>query len=62
VRAVWQQRRPVNATTQEQLRAQAWAMFDHGFSNYMKHAFPQVSSRAVQLQRIQPSRGHCNGG
>jgi hypothetical protein len=43
VRAVWQQRRHVNASTQEQLRAQAWAMFDHGFSNYMKHAFPQVS-------------------
>ncbi|KAF6252883.1 glycoside hydrolase [Scenedesmus sp. NREL 46B-D3] len=41
VHAVWQQRRHVNASTLEQLRAQAWAMFDHGFSNYMKHAFPQ---------------------
>jgi hypothetical protein len=25
------------------LRAQAWAMFDHGYSNYMNHAFPKVS-------------------
>jgi hypothetical protein len=42
VRAVWQQRRHVNASTLEQLRVQAWAMFDHGFSSYMKHAFPKV--------------------
>lgn len=47
VHAVWQQRRHVNASTLEQLRAQAWAMFDHGFSNYMKHAFPQVRRRGA---------------
>ncbi|WIA37908.1 hypothetical protein OEZ86_001285 [Tetradesmus obliquus] len=41
VRAVWQTRRHVNASSLEALRRQAWDMFDHGFSSYMKHAFPK---------------------
>eukprot|EP00775_Hariotina_reticulata_P009915 gene9915-10071_t len=43
VHTVWRQYhpRPLNASSLEALRAQAWAMFDHGYSNYMNHAFPK---------------------
>lgn len=47
VRAVWQTRRHVNASSLEALRRQAWDMFDHGFSSYMKHAFPKVGQAIV---------------
>eukprot|EP00798_Chlamydomonas_sp_ICE-L_P018664 gene18664-25181_t len=31
---------PLNASEVKILREEAWEMFDHGYSNYMRHAFP----------------------
>lgn len=44
VRAVWRQHhpQPLSEADLSRLRQQAWAMFDHGFSNYMNHAFPKA--------------------
>eukprot|EP00878_Enallax_costatus_P012223 GHUV01012766.1.p1 GENE.GHUV01012766.1~~GHUV01012766.1.p1 ORF type:complete len:186 (+),score=42.35 GHUV01012766.1:516-1073(+) len=45
VREVWQQQQhkhqPLNRSCLAMLKRQTWEMFDHGFSNYMKHAFPK---------------------
>ncbi|GLI62009.1 hypothetical protein VaNZ11_004584 [Volvox africanus] len=40
VKAIWDDESTINSTHVDQLRKQAWEMFDHGFNNYMKHAFP----------------------
>ncbi|GFR52409.1 hypothetical protein Agub_g14980, partial [Astrephomene gubernaculifera] len=41
VKAIWDDESVLNETQVEQLRQQAWEMFDHGYTNYMKHAFPK---------------------
>ncbi|GIL75349.1 hypothetical protein Vretimale_8025 [Volvox reticuliferus] len=40
VKAIWDDERTINATHVDQFRKEAWEMFDHGYNNYMKHAFP----------------------
>lgn len=44
VRAAWRSapRAPLSAAERERLRRAVWDMFDHGYSNYLEHAFPHV--------------------
>jgi hypothetical protein len=42
VKAVWRKQKLFEPSQLESLRHTAWNMFDHGFSSYMKHAFPMV--------------------
>ncbi|KAG1675675.1 hypothetical protein FOA52_002384 [Chlamydomonas sp. UWO 241] len=37
---IWATDTPLNRSDMALLRREAWEMFDHGFSNYMRHAFP----------------------
>jgi hypothetical protein len=44
VKAVWAHQNPIRPSELDSLRHTAWDMFDHGFSNYMRHAYPKVSA------------------
>lgn len=46
VKAVWHRQQLFEPSQLDSLRHTAWNMFDHGFSSYMKHAFPMVGAQA----------------
>ncbi|MEW5318101.1 MAG: hypothetical protein WDW38_009352 [Sanguina aurantia] len=39
--AIWNESFSLDASDIQQLRQDAWNMFDHGYSKYMQHAFPR---------------------
>jgi hypothetical protein len=42
VKAVWAHQHPIRPSELDSLRRTAWDMFDHGFSSYLRHAYPKV--------------------
>lgn len=50
LKKIWDRKDPVNETNLGSLRQTAWDMFDFGFNNYLRHAFPKDHLMPISCQ------------